>query len=162
MRLYFTRDIADRTWQTRLAFTLSWSALTRFLQPVSPFLASRMSLLFAALANFFNLPLPFFFPYPPVSIKNVDCLTIGRHRTSDQVTQTVVQKNVAQVERLIEEIRYCTYQGMHRERLAYSRDVLPGSEVVDKRNPKSETALEAKRMDFTQRKVRYKDRSCKV
>lgn len=48
-----------------------------------------------------------------------------------RIAQTIAQANVAQTERLIEEIRLLQYQGKHRERLVRSPEELPESEVVD-------------------------------
>lgn len=68
------------------------------------------------------------------------CLTVDRHHTAYRATRTVVQENLARVERLIEETQQCECQGKRRERLARSRDELPGPGIVNKREPRSGAA----------------------
>lgn len=72
VRLYLKCITVDRIWRTRLLFKLGWSTLRGCPDLISPFPASRMSLLVAQSVNFFGVPFHFLFPYESVSFRDVD------------------------------------------------------------------------------------------
>lgn len=61
------------------------------------------------------------------------CHTVGRHRTFRSDDTNGSTASLAQVELLVKNILEFEFEGKHRKRLAYPRDQLPGSEVVEKR-----------------------------
>lgn len=67
-----------------------------------------------------------------------------RIEQSYQVTRSVAQADIAQVERLIDEIHYFRYKEKRRESPAHLRDELPGWEIVEKKSEALDGVLETK------------------